>query len=275
MRQTAIKAVLLDLDDTLVQTQHVDSVAMHSGAQIAASGSGSSIETIERNFRALLAAEAFPPDGSPLSTPQWRAGLWQRAIADEHAPSDLGCLAYEEWNSVRLREFKFAPEVCAMLRRLQEAQLRLAIITNGNAEVQRPKLLACDASSIFGDNIVVSGEQPEPKPHRSIFDTACAMLGVKPSEAVMVGDSLSNDIQGGINADLAATLWVRGKGVASIDPGVGPQPTYTLNSILELEGILLRGHAQDECISDQLQKPAETQVQAAEDHDDSVRDKFQ
>jgi FMN phosphatase YigB (HAD superfamily) len=55
-------------------------------------------------------------------------------------------------------------------------------------------------------------------------------------QAVHIGDSLGADIQGGINADLAATIWVNKHGHPL--PNGAPVPTYTVSHVTELPGIL-------------------------------------
>jgi len=67
--------------------------------------------------------------------------------------------------------------------------------------------------------------RPE-KPAASIFLKACEMVGVQPSEAVHVGDSLKADIAGGNGAGLTATVFVSASGAAA--PADGPQPTFTV-----------------------------------------------
>lgn len=83
--------------------------------------------------------------------------------------------------------------------------------------------------------IVISEEHGWRKPHPSIFRDALAALGVKPEEALFVGDSPHEDIVGakGVGMDVA---WVRGYDGALPD-GV-PTPDYTVQAIPALESLL-------------------------------------
>ena len=63
------------------------------------------------------------------------------------------------------------------------------------------------------------------------------MLGAKAEETIMVGDGLATDIKGGINANLAATVWVYGTN-DPVPPAGGPQPTISIQTVLDLEGAL-------------------------------------
>lgn len=95
--------------------------------------------------------------------------------------------AYEEWVKQRLANFKMDSEVEAVVRRLQAAGYSTGVLTNGHAEVQRAKLEACAAASLFDPNkVIVAGDYAEQKPHASIFATACAALGEPPGATVMV-----------------------------------------------------------------------------------------
>ncbi len=65
---------------------------------------------------------------------------------------------------------------------------------------------------------------------------ACELAQCRPQEAVHVGDSLSCDVQGGINAGLAATVWVNAGGGPL--PEGAPRPDFVVTSVLELPGVL-------------------------------------
>ncbi len=71
------------------------------------------------------------------------------------------------------------------------------------------------------------------KPSPAFFATALARLGIQPHQAVMVGDSVVNDVAGAQAAGLKGVL-VRGGGDPA-QPGLGPvQPDAVLASIADL-----------------------------------------
>ena len=152
---------------------------------------------------------------------------------------------HDAWAAERLARFRLAPDVSAMVERVQAAGYRTGVVTNGHADVQRAKIGACGLARLFGERIIVSGEQPRAKPDASIFATALALVGARADETIMVGDSLAADVQGGINAGLLATVWVRadgGGGGADGDGGRlgGPRPSHVVRSVLDLESVLER-----------------------------------
>ena len=96
------------------------------------------------------------------------------------------------------------PEASAVLDRLRGRGLRLAVVSNSNgmvAEILRSVDLA-DAVDTIIDSGLVGVEKPNPK----IFVKAAAALGVRPEEAVHVGDLYSIDVVGARAAGCRAIL---------------------------------------------------------------------
>jgi YjjG family noncanonical pyrimidine nucleotidase len=97
------------------------------------------------------------------------------------------------------------PDAEAVVQRLA-AVADLMIITNGLQEVQRPRFARATISKYFVD-FVISEEVGAAKPDRRIFAEAFARMNQPAPDAVLiVGDSLSSDIQGGNNARID-TCW--------------------------------------------------------------------
>ena len=112
---------------------------------------------------------------------------------------------------------------------------RLAVVTNGLGDVQRPRLHRTGLAHRL-DAIVVSGEVGTAKPGTAIFDLVFAALGDPDRRrALMVGDSLSSDIQGGVNAGVDTCWFAR----ADAAPGPGePQPTHRIGRLDELDEVV-------------------------------------
>lgn len=120
-----------------------------------------------------------------------------------------------------------------LLREL-DGKFKMMLITNGLKSVQRPRLKNSTIKNYFED-IVISEEVGSAKPDNKIFDIAFSKMN-KPlkDEVLMIGDSLSSDIQGGINYNLD-TCWLNVKSLNSN----GLAPTYEIKNISELKNILL------------------------------------
>ena len=127
------------------------------------------------------------------------------------------------------------PEVLDVLRELSEVAT-LAVVTNGFQKVQTRRLAESGILN-FMEDVFVSEKMDAEKPNRKIFDAALRALGVENREHVlMVGDGLSSDIQGGVNAGLD-TCWFNPKH----SPGRPDiRPTYEIHSLPELPELLKR-----------------------------------
>lgn len=99
------------------------------------------------------------------------------------------------------RAWQLYDDALPCLRTLRAAGLRLAAITNAAGDYQRAKLEALGLVSAF-DAVLISGEVGVAKPHRAIFRTACDALGVRPGQAVHVGDRLDMDAEGARDAGM-------------------------------------------------------------------------
>ena len=112
----------------------------------------------------------------------------------------------------------------------------LALVTNGVEYVQRRRLADSGLEPLFGGRLFISGSMGCKKPERAFFEKVLAELGVddQRDRVLVIGDGLSSDITGALNAGLDC-VWYDPKGA---DPR-GLEPTYTVNSLEALGGLLL------------------------------------
>lgn len=105
----------------------------------------------------------------------------------------------------RMAGFDFFPEVKTMLATLRQ-YYKLVVITNGPVFSQHPKLIAT-AMAEHVDYIIVGGEEPAEKPALSIFKKALELVECQPNEVLHMGDSLAADIAGANGAGIVS-VWV-------------------------------------------------------------------
>ena len=111
---------------------------------------------------------------------------------------------------------------------------KLAVATNGLTLVQRARLQKSGFLPLLS-GVFISQEMGVQKPSRAYYETIFAYYGDTAREKyLMIGDSLSADIAGGVNAGID-TCWYRPAGAG--EPEI--QPTYTVNGYDELLGLLL------------------------------------
>lgn len=138
--------------------------------------------------------------------------------------------------------FEVRSETIEVLR-WAESRYRIAMISNfGYAPALYDALDQFGVRSAF-ETIVVSVEVGWCKPHRMIFDQAFERMGVRPSEALFVGDQIYLDVYGALNCGMDV-VWIetpRQDSLAWLPTGITEHmctPTYTVQSISELVPLL-------------------------------------
>ena len=109
---------------------------------------------------------------------------------------------------------------------------KMLLLTNGLKEVQRPRFNASILKPYFVD-IVVSGEVGVAKPEAGIFDISFERMGnPNKQDVLIIGDSLSADIQGGLNYAID-TCWYNPQNATTDLP-----ITHVINALNQLQNIL-------------------------------------
>jgi putative hydrolase of the HAD superfamily len=102
----------------------------------------------------------------------------------------------------RHENFELYDDVPHTLAALRSAGLRIGLVSNSARDVRefaRHHGLDVDAG-------ISSFHHGHTKPHGSIFRAVLELLGVEPAEAVMVGDTIADDIEGALALGMRAVL---------------------------------------------------------------------
>jgi putative hydrolase of the HAD superfamily len=232
------RALLFDLDDTLVIEEPAAVAAFLATAEVAVASHRVQADRLalaarERARELWYATPAHPyclrvgissweglwcrfegeqPDVRWLRewSPRYRREAWSLALADQgvHDPVLAEELGERYGKERRARHDRFA-DVPACLDELRD-YYTLGLITNGAPCLQREKLSAAGLDDYF-DVVVISGEFGVGKPDPSIFEHALTQLDCQSEHAVMIGDSLTRDIDGAIAVGLHG-VWVNRSG---------------------------------------------------------------
>ena len=123
--------------------------------------------------------------------------------------------------------------VLSLLETLRRGH-KIGLVTNGLKEAQRKRLSICGADK-YMDSVAVSDEIGIQKPDPGIFEYAMKEAGhTDKTTTLVIGDSLTSDIQGGINFGID-TCWFNPKG-AGADGAI--IPTYEIRALNELSALL-------------------------------------
>lgn len=124
------------------------------------------------------------------------------------------------------------PDAREVLTDLAEGST-LALVSNGIAQVQRDKIARLGLDAYFR-SIVISGEVGASKPGTGIFDIVFDRLEHPDKQTVlMIGDSLTSDIQGGINYGID-TMWY----APDVPLGIQSDATYRISHLAEIAHIV-------------------------------------
>jgi putative hydrolase of the HAD superfamily len=199
-----IRAVLFDLDDTLVDHRGATERGLRAWLT-SLELDGPLEEHVERWF-ALEVRHYERAQRGEISyaehrrarirgfLPQW--DLADDAIADDTYAGFLACYR-ASWRAHR--------DAGPALHRARERGLTVGILTNGEQHVQEHKVRRTGLAD-HGVPVLASSILPAAKPDPRAFHAACRHLGVAPTETIMVGDSLRHDVRGAIGAGLQAVL---------------------------------------------------------------------
>ncbi len=229
-----LKAVLFDLDNTLILEDQSTFRALDAAAQVAREKNGADAAKLGRVAAELAESEwssspeyaygetfgiwwgealwgEFAGDDGPMRAmrafvPGFRESVWRGALAKTGVQDhELARALEREYIRVRRSKETIDPEAEPLLRSLAVGH-RLALVTNGAGDVQREKLSRTPFGPYFAA-IVVSAEVGVGKPDPRIFTLTADRLGVAPGDAVMVGDSLVRDVGGAKSAGMPA-VWI-------------------------------------------------------------------
>ena len=127
-------------------------------------------------------------------------------------PAIAACASevYREWASCH--HFFLYDDVDPTLRALHARGFKIGLISNSHRSMQAFE----EHFELRGliSAAITSHEHGFMKPHPSIFEAALNLTGVSAAEAVMVGDSLSHDIEGARRAGMGGVLVHRSEGPA-------------------------------------------------------------
>lgn len=125
------------------------------------------------------------------------------------------------------------PNAYNILNKLKDSY-KLILLTNGLSKVQHPRFNNSKIKDFF-DLFIVSEDVKFQKPDQRIFQLIFDKLNiVELNKVLMIGDSLTSDIKGGINANIH-TCWYN---IDNRENSSLIRPTYSITDLREIYSIL-------------------------------------
>ena len=227
------KAVFFDLDDTLCDYAAAREARLRRAFTLAPDGGIRSREPIDLDCMIAESIRMHPHGADHFAELFARFGIADAGEAQAAA---------DWYRKNRFHNLRLLPEVETVFLRVREAVSRddpraarpIGIVTNGPTEVQHAKLELLGIDRLV-DFVLVSEEFGVAKPDPAIFHEALRLAGVRPQEAVFVGDSVEFDMAGAQAASIP-TVWLNRQQQAWTNSG--PPPTREIRSLAELPQLL-------------------------------------
>ena len=137
----------------------------------------------------------------------------------------------ERFHCVRDADVEFFPGALETLDELRSRGVRLALITNGQAEAQRGKIEKFDLARRF-EHIQIEGELGFGKPDERAYRHALTALNVSPAQCWIVGDNLEWEVAAPQRIGIYA-VWLDSRRVG-LPAGSTVRPDRTVRLISEL-----------------------------------------
>ena len=227
--------VLFDLDGTLLDGSGLPGAMRATCAVLAPRLPGASVDDlVAANTAAWQRLWPEVEDawmhgdrtGDDIGEEAWRETL----LAGGSDDPALLRLALTTWDAEQRRAFRLFDDVLPVLDRLDGDGVRVGLVTNGAASVQRLKLEAVEAAHRF-EPLLISGDVGIRKPDPGIFAAALHDAGVAAAAAWYVGDNLWHDVAPAHEAGLV-TAWIDRRGVEVQESW--PRPDLVLRSLAGL-----------------------------------------
>lgn len=197
------KAILFDLDDTLISAygrprDAWETIIPEFAEELQPLATQTVVDAV------MEASEAFWM-GPDTDHKKWRLQLSAarreivkrtfNALPDfpRKMETDLINRIADRFSAFREEELEEFPGALETIDKLKDMGLKLALITNGAAETQRPKVERFGLEHRF-DHIQIEGEHGFGKPEEEAYRHALNVLGVDASDTWMVGDNLEWEI---------------------------------------------------------------------------------
>ena len=176
-------------------------------------------------------------DHREVAAPE-RFGRWltRLQIDPSTCPGDLVTTLLEAHRRELSKAAEFPVHHATMLKRLADARVRLAVVSNFDYTPTAIGILESAGVMDLFDIVVVSDEVGWRKPKADIFDVALRHLGMPASRALFVGDRADIDVVGAHGVGMPVA-WIN-RDRAPLPAGIAP-PEFEITDLSELLPIVL------------------------------------
>lgn len=228
-------AILFDLDDTLVNTSEAAARAWRDVAEAFADRLDLTADAVERGLHET--GDAYWADAARTRADRLDADGSRRAVTrlalrrlgrGDHATADAMARHYGER---RLDRLTLRDDALDTLAALRDRGVKLALVSNGDAKLQRDKVDRFGLAPWFRA-VLIEGELGYGKPTPRVYERALDACGVPPTAAWCVGDHLDWEVTAPQRMGIAG-VWFDHRG-AGVPTGSDVAPDLIVTSLGEL-----------------------------------------
>ena len=224
-----IEFLFLDLDDTILDFHKAERIALSKTLE---SFGLEPTEAVLSRYSEINKLHWQRLERGELTRPQMLLGRFSCLFEEAGIACDAAAIAERYENNLGMGHY-FLPGAEEAVQSLHK-KYRLFLASNGTLSVQHSRLTSANLYPCF-EKVFISQQLGFNKPDVRFFEAAFAQIpGFDRSRAMMVGDSLTSDILGGINAGLP-TVWIN-PSHAPANPAIPAD--YEIESIVQLEALL-------------------------------------
>lgn len=205
----AVRGVLFDVDDTLVDTTTAFAAALGEAFGTLTDLSDERHEDVVRIWRADAGGHYRRYVAGEVDMPTQRRARVQE-ITRHLGLEDLddgGFAAFEDaYIAAFAATWVLFDDAHACVAAAVEAGLGVGVVTNAPGEMQRAKIAAVGLADLLTTLVAVDSigvGKPDPR----VFHEGCRLIGTEPAETIYIGDELDTDALGAAEAGLRG-VWL-------------------------------------------------------------------
>ena len=224
-----IEFLFLDLDDTILDFHKAERIAL---AKTIRDFGVEPTEHVLHRYHIITKLHWEMLERGELTRAEVQVGRFRALFEELGVAVDAAAVTAKYSENLAIGHY-FMPGAEEAVEALSK-KYRLFLASNGTASVQKGRMTSANLYRFF-EQVYVSQEIGHNKPSKAYFDACFARIpDFNPARAMIVGDSLTSDIRGGINAGIK-TCWVN----PAHDPGRPDiRPDYEIEALSQLSALL-------------------------------------
>ena len=238
------KAILFDLDDTLISPHHHRTIFWHDAIRdVWREKEGLSdldvkdiVDLVNKIDRSATEFWSIPDrhKSGRLDIRTARFTIIDNAIgSDERYDRSTRWLIADRCGALMFEKTTLFPDAISTLKQLKMEGIKLALVTNGASEAQRAKINKFDLEQYFL-HVQIEGEAGVGKPELKAYEIAMEKLNVLAKETWMVGDNIDWEVIAPQKLGIFS-IWRDPRGYGILPEGTLATPDRIIRKLSELK----------------------------------------